>query len=147
MRWLRATTLVAVAAIAIMAMGSVRAASTDEIRATFRKFVAAQNAHDLKRLDGLLNDSPNFLWIDSDSVLRTRDGALRRMGELFRRSWRVDPDWSTFQIVMLDVSTAEVFVSVSITDGALARSTWMNQVLVKTSRGWRVLTVLTVKVP
>jgi len=62
MRWLRATTLVAVATIAIMAMGSVRAASTDEIRATFSKFVAAQNTAQSRYLEyiSLINSGGNF---------------------------------------------------------------------------------------
>ena len=142
-----AATLVVLAAVAMLAMNPVCAAPKDEIRGAFSKFITAQNAHNLKAVGELLSDSPNFLWIAPGRIVRGRDAALDRFGELFQSTWRVDPDWSTFQIMMLDVSTAEVFVSVSITDGALARSTWMNQVLVKTSRGWRVLTVLTVKAP
>ena len=43
--------------------GSARAGSEDEVRALFAKFVAAQNAHDIKAVSELLQDSPNFLWI------------------------------------------------------------------------------------
>ena len=44
------------AAIALVAMGSAGAAPKDEIRATSASS-SPRNAHDLKRLDGLLNNS------------------------------------------------------------------------------------------
>jgi len=44
--------------------------------------------------------------------------------------------------MMLDVSTAEIFVRVSTTNGTPARSARMNQILVNMARGWRVLSIL-----
>ena len=49
--------------------------------------------------------------------------------------------------MMLDVSTAQIFVRTVITSGALGQSApsgpaLMNQILVKTSGGWRVLGIL-----
>ena len=49
----------------------------DEIRATFEKFVAAQNAHDLKALEPLLLDSPQFLWITSSRTSNTSGSSWR----------------------------------------------------------------------
>jgi hypothetical protein len=43
---------------------------------------------------------------------------------------------------MLDVSTAEVFVRVKITNGAPPQTTLMNQILVNTPRGWRVSSIV-----
>jgi hypothetical protein len=37
------------------------AAPEDEVRATFERFVAAQNAHDIKAVESLLLNSPDFL--------------------------------------------------------------------------------------
>jgi hypothetical protein len=42
---------------------SAAAATEDEVRATFDRFVAAQNAHDIQAVESLLLGSPNFLWI------------------------------------------------------------------------------------
>ena len=39
------------------------AATEDDVRAAFDRFVAAQNAHDVKAVEALLLASPNFLWI------------------------------------------------------------------------------------
>ena len=137
-----AATLVVLTAVAMLAMNPVCAAPRDEIRGAFSKFVAAQNAHNLKAVGELLSDSPNFLWIAPGRIVRGRDVALERFGELFQSTWRVDPDWSTFQIMMLDVSTAEIFVRVSTTIGASAQSARMNQILINTARGWRVFSIL-----
>jgi ketosteroid isomerase-like protein len=43
--------------------GSAQAGTEDEVKAQFSKFVAAQNAHDLKAVGDMLLDSPQFLWI------------------------------------------------------------------------------------
>ena len=134
--------LIAFAAVAMLAVSSASAAPRDEIRSTFGKFVAAQNAHNLKAVGDLLSDSPDFIWIAPGRIVRGRDAAIQRFGELFQGAWRVDPDWSTFQILMLDVSTAEIFVRVSATAGAPAQSGRMNQILVRTTRGWRVLSIV-----
>ena len=116
----------------------LRAAPKDEIRDTFNRFVNAQNAHDLKEVGNLLSDSPDFLWISAGQVVRKRDAALERFRELFKGTWRIDPDWSTFQILGLDISTQEIFVRVRTSDGAPARSAQMNVIMVHTAHGWRV---------
>jgi ketosteroid isomerase-like protein len=141
------TIIVAPACAALLTTSLACASPKGEIKATFGKFVAAQNAHDLKAVGALLSDSPNFLWVTPGNIARGRDAAMKRFGELFQTTWRVDPDWSTFQIMMLDVSTAEIFVRVAITDDALGQSTRMNQILVNTARGWRVLSILPVNLP
>ena len=120
------------------ATSPLRAAPTDEIRDTFNRFVNAQNAHDLKEVGNLLSDSPAFLWISAGQVVRKRDAALERFRELFKGAWRIDPDWSTFQILGLDISTQEIFVRVRTSDGAPERSAQMNVIMVHTAQGWRV---------
>jgi hypothetical protein len=134
--------LVALTSLAISAVSPVCAAPKDEIRGAFTKFVAAQNAHNLKAVGEILSDSPNFLWIAPGRIVRGRNAALNRFGELFQSTWRVDPDWSTFEFMMLDVSTAEIFVRVSTTVGTSAQSVRVIQIMVNTVRGWRVLSIL-----
>ncbi len=142
MRSRLAATCVAFTAVAWLATSPVHAAPRDEIRGAFSKFVAAQNAHDVKAVGNILADSPEFLWIAPGYVVRGRDAALERFRALFQRAWRVHPDWPTLQIVMLDVSTAEIVVYVSVTDGGTPRAARMNQVLVNTAHGWRVLAIV-----
>ena len=64
--------------------GAARASSEDEIKALFTKFVEAQNAHDLKAIGNLLQDSPNFLWIALGTPIWGRDAALRRFEALYQ---------------------------------------------------------------
>jgi ketosteroid isomerase-like protein len=140
-------TCVAYFAVAWLAVGAVHAAPKDEIRGAFSRFVAAQNAHDVKAVGNLLDGSPEFLWIAPGNVVRGRDAALARFRELFQGAWRIDPDWPTFRIVMLDVSTAEIFVHVSSIDGGTPRAVRMNQILVNTAQGWRVLAIVEADLP
>ena len=142
MRSCIAAVLVALTSLGMPAVSPVCAAPKDDIRGAFSKFVAAQNAHNLKAVGEALSDSPNFLWIAPGRIVRGRNAALNRFGELFQSTWRVDPDWSTFEFIMLDVSTAEIFVRVSTTVGTSARSVRMIQIMVNTARGWRVLSIL-----
>ena len=53
---------VALIFISLMIKAAV-AAPEGEVRATFDRFVAAQNAHDVKAVESLLLGSPDFLWI------------------------------------------------------------------------------------
>jgi hypothetical protein len=128
--------LLAVAVIAVSNPAS--AEPKDEIRSAFTRFVKAQNAHDLKEVGNLLADSPDFLWISQGHVVRKRDAALERFRNLFKGKWRIDPDWSTFEIVGLDVSTMEVFVQLRTSDGSSAGNAQMSVILVNTAQGWRV---------
>ena len=137
-----ARVLISLAAAALLAMNPACATPRDQIRKAFGKFITAQNAHDLKVVDEFLLVSPDFLWIAPGQIVWGRDSALIRFGELFQGKWRVDPDWSTFQVIMLDVSTAEVFVRVKITNRAPPQTTLMNQILVNTPRGWRVSSIV-----
>ena len=51
------------------AFPSLAATPEDEVRAGFETFVAAQNAHDVKAVEALLLDSPQFLWITRGAAI------------------------------------------------------------------------------
>lgn len=147
MRPCLATTFIALAAFGMLARSPVYAAPEDQIRGPFSRFVHAQNAHDLKEVGNLLSDSPDFLWISPGHVVRNRVAALDRFRELFKSAWRIDPDWSTFQVLWLDVSTVEIGARVSISGGGPARMGRMNLILANSAHGWRVLNILVSDLP
>jgi hypothetical protein len=60
------------------------AAPEQEVRATFERFVAAQNAHDLKAVKSLLLGSPNFLWITRGTAIWGMEAALKRFAAIYR---------------------------------------------------------------
>ena len=73
------------------------AAPEDEVRATFDRFVLAQNAHDIKAVESLLLGSPNFLWITRGTPVWGHDAALKRFGALYDGTWRLDPEFFSLE--------------------------------------------------
>ena len=153
---LRTTSLVAVTCVALllgaMARHPALAASEDEVRATFERFVAAQNGHDEKVLAGLLLDSPDFLWITRGTAVWGHDPAMKRFVGLFQGTWQLSPDPSALKVTMIGENSAQLFVPIVFTIGAAGQppqttTFLMNQVLRKTADGWKVSSILPIPVP
>ena len=128
------------------------ASPEDEVRATFDRFVVAQNAHDIKAVESLLLRSPDFLWITRGTPVWGHDAALKRFGALYDGTWRLDPESSALKITMIGEGVAQIYVPILFTIGAAGQPPQqtrflMNQVLVKTSDGWRVSSVLPIPAP
>ncbi len=128
------------------------AAPKDEVRATFDRFVAAQNDHDAKAVEALLLDSPNFLWITRGAPVWGADAAMKRFVTLYQGTWRLDPDAASLQVMMLADGVAQLYVPIMFTigpSGQSARPTrfLMNQLLVKTAAGWKISSILPIPAP
>ena len=131
---------------------SADAATEDEVRATFDRFVAAQNAHDIKAVESLLLGSPNFLWITRGTPVWGADAALKRFAALYEGTWRLEPDTSGLKIVMIGDAAAQIYVPIVFTIGASGQQAQpvrflFNQVLVKTPSGWKVSSILPIPAP
>ena len=75
------------------------------MRATFERFVAAQNAHDEKALAGLLLPlSADFLWITRGAPVWGHDQAMKRFSGLFQTTWQLAPEPSGLKVTMMGVS-------------------------------------------
>ena len=90
----------------------------EEVRATFERFVAAQNAHDVKAVESLLLNSPDFLWITRGTPVWGSDQALKRFTALYEGTWRLDPEASSLKITMLGNSAAQLYVPIMFMIGA-----------------------------
>jgi ketosteroid isomerase-like protein len=137
--------------ISVMLKSAV-AAPEDEVRATFDRFVAAQNAHDIKAVESLLLNSPDFLWITRGTPVWGADTAIKRFAALYQGTWRLDPEPATLKVTMIGDSVAQVYVPIMFTIGAPGQSPQqtrflMNQVLVQTQSGWRVSSILPIPAP
>lgn len=147
----------ALAASIMFAAGSLgsfpaRAASEEEVRTTFANFVTAQNAHDVKAVQALLWPSPDFLWITRGTAVWGVEAALRRFTTLYQGTWRLDPENAGLKIVMLSDSAAQLYIPVTFAIGAAGQPAQqtkflMNQVLVKTTSGWKVSSILPIPAP
>ena len=153
---LRTVSLAAVTCLALllgsMARAPALAASEDEVRATFERFVVAQNAHDEKALTGLLLDSPDFLWITRGTPVWGHEQAMKRFAGLFKATWQLAPDLSQLKVTMVGEGVAQLFVPIAFTIGNVgepAQTTMflMNQVLRKTADGWKVSSILPIPIP
>jgi hypothetical protein len=130
----------------------VAAAPEDEVRAAFDRFVAVQNAHDEKKLAGLLIDSPDFLWITRGAAIWGHEPALKRFAALYQGTWQLTPEPSGLKVMMIGDSVAQLFVPITFTignPGQPAQTTrfLMNQVLRKTADGWKVSSILPIPAP
>ena len=139
-------------ATAIAAVPALAASPEEEIRATFDRFVAAQKAHDLKAVEALLLDSPQFLWITRGTAVWGRAEAIKRFETLYAGTWHLEPETAEFRVVFAQPEVAEVFVPIVFSmgpPGQPAQETrfLMNQVLLKTDSGWKVASILPIPVP
>lgn len=140
------------AALALAAAPLTPAAPPDEVQQTFDRFVAAQNAHDLRAVEALLLDSPDFLWITRGTAVWGREAALKRFKALYEGTWQLAPEAGALKVVMLGENAAQLFVPISFSIGAPAQAPQttrflMNQVFVKTPAGWKVSTILPIPAP
>ena len=149
-----AVRLVACVTLMLLALmiRSAAAATEDEVRATFDRFVAAQNAHDIKAVESLLLGSPNFLWITRGTPVWGADAALKRFAALYEGTWQLEPDTSGLKIVMIGDVAAQIYVPIVFKIGAPGQQAQQvrflfNQVLVKTPSGWKVSSILPIPAP
>ncbi len=130
----------ALAAVLMTCAGSVQAGTEDEVKAQFSKFVAAQNARDLKAVSDLLLDSPQFLWITRGAPIWGREAALKRFEALYQGTWSLDPKTDELKVFEVQPGVAQLYVPITFMiapAGQTAQPTrfLMNQVLVKTPEG------------
>ena len=137
--------------LSVLGVQHLFAAPEDEVQGVFERFVAAQNAHDVRAVEALLLDAPHFLWITRGAPIWGHEAALKRFEALYQGTWRLEPDMSALRVMMLGDTTAQVYVPIVFTIGAPGQAAQttrflMNQVLVKTSGGRRVLSILPIPV-
>ncbi len=131
---------------------SAVAAPEDEVRATFDRFVAAQNAHDVKAVESLLLRSPHFLWITRGTPVWGQDAALKRFASLYEGTWRLDAEASGMKVMMIGDGAAQIYIPINFTIGAPGQPPQpmrflMNMVLANTPGGWKVSSILPVPAP
>jgi len=144
--------LATLAALLTMSTGQALAGVDDDVKATFDRFVAAQNAHDVSAVRDLLLDSPNFLWVTRGAPIWGREAALKRFETLYQGTWKLSPDTSNLKVVLLSDTTAQLFVPIMFNIGPAGQPApdapfLMNQTLVKTAAGWRIANILPIPLP
>ena len=146
------TILTMLAVVLTLFTGDAFASPDEDVKATFDRFVAAQNAHDVSAVRDLLWDSTNFLWVTRGTPIWGRDAALKRFETLYQGTWKLSPDTPNLKVVLLSDTTAQLFVPIMFNIGPPGQPVpdapfLMNQTLVKTAAGWRIASILPIPLP
>ena len=149
---MRRTSRIAISLVLLTVTGVARAGTEDEVKALFAKFVAAQNAHDLKAVGELLQDSPQFLLVSRGLPFWGRDAALKRFEALYQGTWSLDPKIDELKVIELQPGVVQLYVPMTFMispAGQTAQPTrfLVNQVVVKTADGWKISSILPIPAP
>ena len=123
----------AVLALNVLFAGYASAAPEDEVRATFERFVTAQNAHDVKAVEALLQEFPDFLWITRGVPVWGREAALKRFEALYEGTWHLDPEAAGIKVMMIGDAAAQIYVPIMFNIGASGQSAQPTRFLMKFS--------------
>ena len=122
--------------VMFMMITSVAVATPEnEVRAAFDRFVAAQNAHDIKAVESLLLGSPDFLWVTRGTAVWGQDAATKRFAVLYEGTWRLEPDAANMKVMMLGNGVAQIYVPIMFTIGAAGQSPQQTRFLMNSSPG------------
>ena len=152
-RWIERSLNASAALVALaLLIRPLAAAPEDEVRATFDRFVAAQNAHDVKSVQALLLDSPDFLWITRGTPVWGIDATMKRFTTLYQGIWHLDPEAASLKVMMIGDGAAQLYVPIVFTIGPSGQPAQptrflMNQLLLKTASGWKISNILPIPAP
>ena len=140
------------AALAATAVLAHAATMEDEVRAVFDKYIAVQNAHDLKAMRSLLADSPDLLWISRGKPIWGREAALKSLEERYKGTWRIDVDKKELRVISVSRRVAQVYAPTQLTVGEpgvepARNRVYINLMMVKKPEGWRIVSILPIIVP
>lgn len=136
------------AAIMLLLAFGARAEPAAEIRATYDRLVAAQNARDLAAVGAMFVDGPQFLWISNGQPYWGREATLRRMAAFQTAEvWRVEPALDRAVPVVLTPDSGFLHLPLDLVIGDAAapnRYSFLVGVLcVRTPLGWRIAALFT----
>jgi uncharacterized protein (TIGR02246 family) len=136
----------------LVAASSARASMEDEVRAVFEKYIAAQNAHDLKGIRNLLSDSPDTLWISRGKPIWGREAALKTLEERYKGTWKIEVDKKELRVISVSRRVAQVYAPTLLSSGdpgaePSRNRLYINLVMVKKPEGWQIVSILPILVP
>ena len=123
----------------------------EEVRAVFDKYIATQNAHDLKGMRSLLADSPDVLWISRGKPIWGREAALKTLEERYKGTWKIDVDKKELRVISVSRRVAQVYAPTELSVGEpgaepARNRLYINLVMVKKPDGWQIVSILPILV-
>jgi uncharacterized protein (TIGR02246 family) len=139
--------------VALAMAAPLAGASTmeDEVRAVFDKYIATQNAHDLKGIRNLLSDSPDLLWISRGKPIWGREAALKTLEERYKGTWKIEVDKKELRVISVSRRVAQVYAPTQLSAGEpgaepARNRLYINLVMVKKPEGWQIVSILPILV-
>lgn len=119
-----------------------------DVLATYRRFLAAQNARDLPAVRGFLLDSPDFLWVSNGMSFWGRETMLRRFaGFQELEVWEARVDFDRMRGIVLGPEVAMLHFPLELALGARPtpdRIPFLVSALFRRVRGaWLIAALLT----
>jgi hypothetical protein len=120
----------------------------DDILQLYKRFVDAQNAHDITAVRGLLSDSPDFLWVSDGRPVWGADATVSRMSS-FQQSavWRVVPALDRSRTVVLSGDVGFLHLPLVLTIGSKEAPDQLPFLVEMVARrgpnGWKIEALLT----
>jgi uncharacterized protein (TIGR02246 family) len=117
----------------------------DEVRALFDRWIAAQNAHDIKGVGDVLSNSPNVIFINAaGKVLSGREEILKYFSAVHKAKVKMEPDLVGWRVVMQTGNSAYFMVPVTVTLNPPGQETrtlhnWMNGIAIKEGDQWKLI--------
>jgi uncharacterized protein (TIGR02246 family) len=136
-----------VAALLLTAPLAQASTMEDEVRAVFDKYIATQNAHDLKGIRNLLSDSPDMLWISRGKPIWGRDAALKTLEDRYKGTWKIEVDKKELRVISVSRRVAQVYAPTQLSSGEPGAEPsrnrlYINLVMVKKPEGWQIVSIL-----
>ena len=130
-------------------LGAHASAATNEARALFTKFVAAQNAHSVSGVKAMLWNSPGTLLLARGAEIRGPGAIADRFKEYYEGTWHVEPDMSLFHVTLISKDVMQFLVPVIFTRGLPGQPSQDNkflvtQTLVHEANGWHIASIISI---
>ena len=130
-------------------LGAHASAATNEARALFTKFVAAQNAHSVSDVKAMLWNSPGTLLLARGAEIRGPGAIAGRFKEYYEGTWHVEPDMSLFHVTLISKDVMQFLVPVIFTRGLPGQPSQDNkflvtQTLVHDANGWHIASIISI---
>ncbi len=131
---------------------SVSPGDLQEIRALFLRYAAGESAHDIDAIDAtLVHAAPGqpdpVGFVGRAYRFWGREAVMQHFREIFRGTWRAEPELEAMRIIPLGADTAQIFVPTRITfapGGTVTTQLFLiNKLVLRTAEGWRIAVTVT----
>jgi hypothetical protein len=132
----------------------------ENLKSLFRQFIAAENRHDVGAVKPFLWNSPSTLFVAKTATpdegnwagFWGREVVLQHFADLYRGTFKMEPDYTKQKIVGLTADVAEVYTPFQIAVSYAGQTPVPKPFLIvmnwiRTTDGWRMASDIAIPVP